>query len=102
MAVYVDTMAASFQPSHRPGARYVMCHMMADSDEELHAMADAIGVARKWFQGDHYDIAKSKRALAVARGAIEVELRELARWAIARRRGGTPPPPAPLAPGRLL
>jgi hypothetical protein len=30
-----------------------MCHMIADSVKKLYAMADKIGVARKWFQGDH-------------------------------------------------
>lgn len=54
-----------------------MCHMIADTAEELHAMADRIGVARRWFQAKasfpHYDIAKSKRALAVEAGAIECD-----------------------------
>jgi hypothetical protein len=45
-------------------------------------MADTIGVARRWFQDparmpkvswQHYDIAKSKRALAIAAGAVEVD-----------------------------
>lgn len=54
-----------------------MCHMIADGPDELHAMADRIGVARRWFQAPpkasfwHYDIAKSKRAHAVQLGAIE-------------------------------
>lgn len=53
-----------------------MCHMYADSSEELLAMADVIGVARKWIQHpgtwrEHFDIAKSKRKLAVAAGAVE-------------------------------
>ena len=41
-----------------------MCHMLADTLDELHAMADRIGVARRHFQTDssapHYDICKSK------------------------------------------
>lgn len=57
MPVYVDNS------SHRFG-RMVMCHMLADSPDELHAMADRIGVARRHFQGDastpHYDICKAK------------------------------------------
>ena len=70
MAVYVDDMRAKF-------GRMVMCHMVADTDEELHAMADRIGVARRWHQAppkheSHYDIALSKRALAVQAGAVEV------------------------------
>lgn len=53
-----------------------MCHMTADSTAELLDMADRIGVARKWiqYQGtwkEHFDIALSKRALAVKFGAIE-------------------------------
>ena len=74
MPVYVD------KPLHRYG-RMVMCHMLADTTEELHAMADKIGIARRWFQGDarapHYDICKSKRALAISNGAIEIDRREV-------------------------
>lgn len=71
--VYVDDMQAPF-------GRMIMCHMYADTSDELHAMADAIGVARKWCQHpgtwkEHYDIAKSKRAIAVAHGAIETTWR---------------------------
>ena len=65
MTVYVDDMAAKF-------GRMIMCHMVADTEAELHAMAAAIGIHRKWYQGDHYDIAKSKRALAVKAGAVEI------------------------------
>ena len=73
MTVYVDDMRAKF-------GRMVMCHMLADTIDELHAMADIIGVGRRWFQKDaswpHYDIALSKRALAVAAGAQEITWRE--------------------------
>lgn len=74
MAVYVDDMQANY-------GRMKMCHMIADSDDELHAMADRIGVARKWHQKSgtarsHYDIALSKRAIAVASGAIEITWRQ--------------------------
>jgi len=78
MTVYVDNMRA-------PYGRMVMCHMIADTEDELHAMADRIGVARRWYQGDHYDIALSKRALAVQYGAKELTMRELARITVARR-----------------
>jgi hypothetical protein len=66
--------------------RMKMSHMIADSEEELHAMADKIGVARKWYQGDHYDIALSKRALAVEYGAKEITWRELGKRVVARRK----------------
>lgn len=75
MSVYVDDMQAKF-------GRMVMCHMVADTEAELHAMANKIGVDRRWYQYPknsrypHYDIALSKRALAVAAGAIEITERE--------------------------
>lgn len=76
MSVYVDDMRAPF-------GRMIMCHMLADSDDELHAMADKIGVARRWHQKpgtahSHYDIALSKRALAVQHGAVEIDMRGVA------------------------
>ena len=86
-------MEASFQPKHRAGLKYVLCHMIADTDKELHAMADRIGVARTWFQEDHYDITKSKRKLAVKYGAKEITWRQAGAMMFLRRRGlpmGTP------------
>lgn len=74
MAVFVDDMKA-------PYGRMVMCHMGADTTAELLAMADKIGVARKWLQcagtwREHFDIALSKRGAAVSAGALEVTQRE--------------------------
>jgi hypothetical protein len=80
-------MEAVYKPKHRPGVTYIMCHMIADTDEELHTMAQQIGVARRWFQGDHYDITKSKRALAVKLGAVEIDRRTLASMAMLKRWG---------------
>jgi hypothetical protein len=72
-AVYVD--AAIW-----PYGRMTMCHMLADNLDDLHAMADRIGVARRWFQNKpgfpHYDICKAKRALAVQFGAVEVDRKQ--------------------------
>jgi hypothetical protein len=57
----------------------VMSHMIADTPQELRDMATHIGVAFKWFQSNsstpHFDICKSKRALAIAAGAIELDRR---------------------------
>jgi len=80
MSVYVDDMRAPF-------GRYIMCHMWADTLDELLAMVDKIGVQRKWIQGHptlsfgkhrnaswvHFDITLSKRAMAVASGAVETD-----------------------------
>lgn len=83
MTVYVDNMRANY-------SRMVMCHMIADTDTELHAMAARIGVARRWHQAppqhdSHYDIALSKRALAIASGALPITLRQCA-FMVANRR----------------
>ncbi len=83
MAVYVDNMRANF-------GRMKMRHMIADSTEELLAMADRIGVQRRWIQcagttREHFDIALTKRALAVAAGAIEISQMDLGRMLRARR-----------------
>ena len=87
MTVFVDDMRAKF-------GRLIMCHMIADTDEELHAMAEVIGVARKWHQAppkvsnSHYDIALSKRALAVKHGAIEISWRQASAMCFRRRKTG--------------
>ena len=75
MTVYVDDMRAPF-------GRMIMCHMIADTSEELHAMAARIGVARRWCQAagtwkEHYDVCLSKRKLAVVAGVEETTWRML-------------------------
>lgn len=81
MTVYVDDVEIPF-------GRMLMCHLWADTDEELLAMVDAIGVQRKWIQGHptlslpqfrkaswvHFDIAKSKKALAIKAGAVLTDM----------------------------
>ncbi len=79
MTVYVDDMCA-------PYGRMRMCHMIADTVDELHAMADRIGVARRWYQGDHYDICLAKKKIAVQLGVREVSQRELGRMVMEQRR----------------
>ena len=79
MTVYVDDMRAPF-------GRMKMCHMFADTTAELNAMADRIGVARKWIQypgrsdKEHYDICLSKKRLALAAGAQAVRWSFFGRW----------------------
>ena len=73
--VYVDNMRANF-------GRMVMCHIVADTEPELLAMADRIGVQRRWIQypgtpKEHFDICLSKRAIAVKSGAKEMTGREM-------------------------
>lgn len=83
MAVYVDA-------ANLPFRRMVMCHMVADSHEELVAMADRIGVSRRWIQkrglpAEHFDICLSKKKLALAAGALEISQRGLGK--LLRRKG---------------
>lgn len=84
MAVYVD------QAEH-PFKGMLMCHMLADTLEELHEMAERIGMRREWFQPystPHYDVCKSMRKLALAYGAIEIDRRRtvaiIRQWRAAR------------------
>jgi hypothetical protein len=53
--------------------------MIADTEQELHIMADRLNLNRKWFQKDasfpHYDISKGYKAKALSMGAIELERR---------------------------
>ena len=50
-------------------------------------MAERIGVVRKWFQRDHYDITKSKRAQAVMCGAKEITWRQAGAMMFLKRKG---------------
>lgn len=75
MAVYVDDAMI-------PWRRGIWCHMQADAIDELHAFAARIGLKREWFQpgsrpeAAHYDVTKTKRAEAIAAGAISETWRE--------------------------
>ena len=56
------------------------CHLVSDESlAELWAFADAAGLPRRGFQGDHYDVPDEYRAELIAAGAVEVESRELVR-----------------------
>lgn len=69
MPVYVDDVRHHFRGM-------VMCHMWADSLDELLEMADRIGMARRWLQQPpkaswvHFDVSLTLKAKAIAAGAI--------------------------------
>lgn len=73
MSVYVDDL----RKYHNAWGPFLAgsCHMWADSEDELHIMAQKIGLQRSWFQTDgmvnHYDLTAFKRALAIHFGAVE-------------------------------
>lgn len=83
MAVYIDDMRA-------PYGRMIMCHMMADTTEELIDMAVRIGMRRNWIQSagkpnEHFDVSLSRRRLAIQLGAVEVTTRDLIKIIVQRR-----------------
>ena len=54
------------------------CHLVSDTSyDELHEVAAAIGIPRRGFQGDHYDVPARMRDAAIAAGAVPVSGREL-------------------------
>lgn len=69
MSVYIDNYRAAY-------GRMKMSHMIADTLEELHAMAEKLEL-RRWFQDKascpHYDVCMSKREQAIQLGAIPVD-----------------------------
>lgn len=85
MTIYVDDMRAPFRGM-------IMCHMIADTEKELHKFATQLGLRRSWFQdvpsGAHYDISLGVRAKAVKAGAAEITHRQAALMCSNRRRLG--------------
>jgi hypothetical protein len=78
-------------------------HLLADDEQELHALAAQLGIPRRGFQIhrrsaalNHYDLPESYRDRAVALGAVPITWREMARltreW---RRAGARPTSPGP-------
>jgi hypothetical protein len=52
--------------------------MVSDvSIEDLHGFATHLGVPRRAFHGDHYDLPQHVRELALVHGAIEITSREV-------------------------
>ena len=55
-------------------------HLVSDeSYDELHDFAAALGIERRAFQGDHYDVPDDYRTRAIELGATPVDARELVR-----------------------
>lgn len=69
MTVYVDDAAVPWR-----GERWA--HLMADTLDELHVFAAALGLPRRAFQdktsGAHYDITLAMREQALALGAVPI------------------------------
>lgn len=92
MTVYVDDM----QRHARVGQLNAQwSHLIADTEDELHAFAARLGLKRAWHQKpgtplSHYDVTEPKRQLAIRLGARPIgymgeESKDLIRRKIAER-----------------
>src|SRR6266536_2321734 len=92
MSVYVDDMnlPATVQNGPRVSHTSQWSHLFADSQDELHAFAERLGLRRSYFQpgrplgGEpspfwHYDVTAGKRMQAIRLGAQPVSWRDSAR-----------------------
>lgn len=102
-------MAVLLDPAVWPWRGELWAHLVSDTSyEELHAFAASLGVPRRAFQGDHYDLPASLRDRALGLGAEPVACRELLirlkaaglRRGGPARRAGSPAPAAPSGAGR--
>jgi hypothetical protein len=94
VTVYVDYAFIPWKRSH-------WCHLTADTQTELHAFGLRLGLRREWFQTCkhrcgppdtpcvhwHYDVNVTKRALALALGAKEIDRYAMVALIRARRAG---------------
>lgn len=73
-------MTVLVDPAVWPWRGRKWAHLVSDeSYEELHAFGERLGLERRWFQGDHYDIPTDYRERAIELGATPVTSRELIR-----------------------
>lgn len=75
MGVYVDCEKNQYR-------HMIMSHLVADTVDELHAMAQRLGLKRSWFQQSrngmpHYDICQTKREQAIKLGAEVIDRRKM-------------------------
>lgn len=99
MPCYVDTLAvfvATEPQARRVGARHghLWCHLVADTREELLAMARVVGAFSDWLQVGrdgfpHFDLTPPRRETAIRMGAKEISRRDVVeirrRWRARRR-----------------
>ena len=73
-------MTILVDPAIWPWRDRIWCHLVSDeSYDELHAFAERLGIPRRAFQGDHYDLPEDARLRAIELGATPVSSRELVR-----------------------
>lgn len=89
MTVYLDDWR---QPARLGPVDDRWSHLVADTDDELHAFAARMGMRREWFQHkearphqSHYDLPERARPEALALGAVPVTWRQVGRMMRQRR-----------------
>ena len=89
MAVYRDPEMTT----EHNGRATVCCHVVADTEEELHLMAQRLQMARRWYQDEghtypHYDLIGRQRIRAAGTaGVVLLDRRGFLRMAKAMRKG---------------
>lgn len=86
MTIYIDEFPSGWGKWTGGG------HLLCTDLEELHAIADKIGLRREWFQDKtfpHYDVQASKRRKAITNGAVEIGFGELPDDLLMRCKDGT-------------
>jgi len=90
MSVYVDpNMRCQTTPEW---TFKTVCHLTADSEDQLHKFASMLGLRREWFQHGsvkrlpHYDLTSGRRRVAVELGAIQITRNEMAKRVIVHRK----------------
>lgn len=83
--MYVDDIVEyDWELMHSRGLKWNRwCHLIADSHEELMAMAQKLRLLPSWIQksgtpDEHFDLIPSKRILAIKHGAKAVSVLDLA------------------------
>jgi hypothetical protein len=91
--IYVDPLMRHGWKMY--GREIRSCHLFTDSQdlEELHRLAEKIGMKRRWHQATripHYDLTPLRRNAAIAAGALEVDRRQAVKiwraWRVQNRR----------------
>jgi len=73
MALFID------QP-HWPGHGRLWAHLISDASfDELHEFALSIGIPRRGFDGDHYDVPSERWLLVVAEGVTPTDSKDVVR-----------------------
>jgi hypothetical protein len=89
MSVYVDQLIRPkpyYKSKNERWGWSQSCHMIADTENELHEFARRLGLRREWFQNRHsnprlwhYDLTASKRQQALCLGAKEITPEQFAK-----------------------